>query len=66
MVWIGYRLRKFSNGRVVQVICQGDAMTFRHLEDFVLAISVESRPLDGLLAGMAPCEIDCFAAVLDA
>ena len=41
-------------------------MTFPHLEDFVFAISVESSPLQGLLAGVAPCEVCCFTAVLDA
>ena len=41
-------------------------MTFRHLEDFVFAISVESSPLQGLLAGIAPCEVYYFTAVLNA
>ncbi len=41
-------------------------MSFRHFKDFMFAVAVESGPLDGLLAGMAPCEVSCLAAVLDA
>lgn len=66
MVRIGYWLREIPDGRVVQVVGQCDAMTFRHLEHFMLAVPVEGCPLDRLLAAVAPCEIYCFAAVLDA
>ena len=41
-------------------------MTFRHLQDFMFAVSVERCPLNRLLAGVAPCEIYRFTAVLDA
>ena len=61
-----YRLGEPSYRRVVKIVCQGDAMTFRHFEDFVLAVSIESCPLDGLLASVAPSEVYGFAAVLDA
>lgn len=66
MVRIGYWLRKIPDRGVVQVVGQGDAMTLRHLEDFMFAVSVERCPLDRLLAAVAPCEIYRFAAVLDA
>ena len=66
MMRCGYGLRELSYRRVVKVVCQGDAMIARHLEDFVLAVSVKGCPLDGLLAGMAPDEVYGFAAVLDA
>ena len=58
-------MRKLSDGGVVKIVCQGDAMTFGHFEDFVLAVSIESCPLDGLLAGVAPGEVYGFAAVLN-
>lgn len=62
----GYRLRELSDRGVVEVVGQCDAVTARHLEDFVLAVSVEGGPLDGLWAGVAPGEVYGFAAVLDA
>lgn len=59
-------MRELSDGCIIQVVCQGDAVTFDHLEDFVFAVSVEGGPLDGLLAVMAPRKVDCFTTMLDA
>ena len=66
MVGIGYGLCELSNGRVVQIVGQGDTMTFRYLKDFMFTISVERGPLDRLVTGGAPCKVYCFAAVLNA
>ena len=63
---VGYWLCEFSNGRVVQIVGQGDAVTFRYLKDFMFTVSVERGPLDGLLAGGAPCKVYCFTTVLNA
>ena len=41
-------------------------MPVRNLKDLMFAVSVERCPLDGLFAGVAPCEVNCFSAVLDA
>ena len=66
MVGIGYWLCEISNGRVVQIVGQGDAMTFRYLKDFMFTVSVERGPMDGLLPGSAPCKVYLLTAVLDA
>ena len=66
MVGIGYWLCELSNGRVVQIVGQGDAVTFRYLKDLMFTVSVKRGPLDRLVAGAAPCKVHCFTAVLNA
>lgn len=66
MVGIGYWLCEIPNRGVVQIVGQGDSVTFRYLKDFMFTVSVECGPLNGLLAGVAPCKVHCFTAVLDA
>ena len=66
MVGIGHWLCELSNGRVVQIVGQGDTVAFRYLKDFMFTVSVERGPLDRLVAGGAPCKVYCFATVLDA
>ena len=66
MVGIGYWLCEISNGGVVQIVGQGDAVAFHYLKDFMFTVSVECGPLDGLLAGVAPGKVLCFTTMLNA
>lgn len=61
MFWVGDRLRKVANGRIEEIVGKRDSITTCDFRDLVLAVAIESSPMDVLVAFIVPFEIDDLA-----
>lgn len=63
MLRVSCRLRQIADRRVEEIIGKRDSIAACDFHDLVLAVTIESRPLDTVTAFIAPVEFDAFPFV---